>query len=165
MNDREDMELSQQAAAMQGNSKKRKKQILILSGILLLLAAAAVLFWFHGKELLEGKPTLSFRVPDQIQAADREEFTVDVVLSELPDHLYPAASVAIQFDKNKLEFTGVKMGTMMIYDDCVPTEQEQAPLAIPTWSCNPQLANRTGEIKAMYLDMTAEKKRLRKGWF
>ena len=83
-----------------------------------------------------------------ISAADREEFVIDVCLTDLPDNNYPAASISVEFDRNKLEFVGVKQGNMM-------TEDGSGGFDIPVWSCNPEVSNRKGQINAMYLDMTA----------
>lgn len=107
---------------------------------------------------LDRKPVLSLEAPEGIGHRDREEFVVDVKLSDMGEALYPAASIIVTFDKNRLEFTGVKMGNVMVYDNFDPEKEEgDAEMTIPLWNCNTELSNQTGEIRAMYLDMTGGK--------
>jgi len=92
--------------------------------------------------------------PAPLESSNREEFIVDVILSDLPKNIYPAASLTIGFDKNKLEFTGTKLGTMMTYGD---TTIDGNSMNIPLWDSNVERANEIGQINTMYLDMTAGK--------
>ena len=92
--------------------------------------------------------------PAPLESSNREEFIVDVILSDLPKNIYPAASLTIVFDKNKLEFTGTKLGTMMTYGD---TTTDGNSMNIPLWDSNVERANEIGQINTMYLDMTAGK--------
>lgn len=131
---------------------RRKLLILLCALVICVLCAGGV--WIT----VNAKPTLSIRPPESLSASERGAFTVDIMLSDLPDYLYPAASVAVAFDKNKLEFLGVQMGNMMTYDSFIPGKDEGEPrFDIPVWNCSPQAANRDGEVRAIYVDMTAEK--------
>ena len=87
----------------------------------------------------------------------KDEIIVPAVLSNLPDNEYPAASVSIKFDNNKLEFVGINIGTMETYNDYDPERDEEPSYKIPQWTYNEEVANEEGEIKAMYLDTTAGK--------
>lgn len=139
---------------MKNIAKEEKKgnRKIIIAAILILTAAAVILFLTKG---LSQKPTLSLEAPDGIGERDKDEFVVDVKLSDMGEAIYPAASIIVTFDKNRLEFTGVKMGNVMVYDNFNPEKQEgEGEMVIPLWNCNTDLSNRTGEIKAMYLDMT-----------
>lgn len=131
------------------NMSTKKK--VIFSCIFILILSLIIFAAFRVKKEID-KPTLTIMPIAPIESTDRNEFTLDMVLSDLPKNLYPAASVAITFDKNKLEFTGIKLGTMMAYGD---KSADGNNLVSPTWSCNVQNSNIKGEIDAMYLDMTA----------
>lgn len=131
------------------NMSTKKK--VIFSCIFILILSLIIFSVFRVKKEID-KPTLTIMPIAPIESTDRNEFTLDMVLSDLPKNLYPAASVAITFDKNKLEFTGIKLGTMMAYGD---KSADGNNLVSPTWSCNIQNSNIKGEIDAMYLDMTA----------
>lgn len=131
----------------------QRKHYLFLGGILLLLIITTILL----AQRALSAPILSLQPPTSVGVASHEEFTVDLVLSAMDDHLYPAASIIVDFDKNRLEFTGVKMGNVMVYENYNPIGDSEAAsptMMIPTWSCNTELSNQTGEIRAMYLDMT-----------
>jgi len=99
-------------------------------------------------------PTLTLVPPTPIEVSNRDEIIIDVVLSDLPKNIYPAASSTLGFDKNKLEFTGTKLGTMMTHGD---TTIDKNSFDIPLWNCNVENANKGGQINTMYLDMTAGK--------
>ena len=100
------------------------------------------------------KPTLTLVPPPPIEVNNKNEFNIDVKLTSLPKNLYPAASISVGFDNNKLEFTGIKMGTMQTYGDKVLNGND---FNIPLWDCNEAVSNKKGQINAMYLDMTAGK--------
>lgn len=147
-----------QEQSQPGKPKARKpihfnrKNLIALGGVLL-IAAAAIILLLNGPM---GAPVLSLQPPQSIPASSRDEFVVDVTLSAMEDNLYPAASLIVEFDKNRLEFTGVKMGNVMAYENFNPVGNDTVdpPMMIPTWSCNTELSNQSGEIRAMYLDMT-----------
>lgn len=103
-------------------------------------------------------PTLMLKEPEEkISAQNREEIIIPVILSDLPDNIYPAASAAITFDKDKLEFIGCTIGTMKVYDDYYEGIDGEKKFKIPEWAFNAELANKEGEIRTMYLDATGEK--------
>lgn len=130
----------------------KKKKILIGVVILAIIILAIIALLFFRKVL--NTPTLTLMPPAPLKASNYDEFTVDIKLSDLPSNIYPAASISLTFDKNKLKFTGVKEGTMMTYGD---KSADGNNLSIPNWSCNVDRANLNGEINAMYLDTTAGK--------
>lgn len=94
---------------------------------------------------------------EKISANYKEEIIIPAVLSSLPDNEYPAASVSIKFDNNKLEFVGINIGTMETYNDYDPDRDDEPAYKIPQWSYNEEVANEDGVINAMYLDTTAGK--------
>ena len=103
-------------------------------------------------------PKLSLEGPkEKIVASNRDEIVIPAVLSKLPGNSYPAASVTIDFNKNKLEFVEIRIGTMETYDDYDESKDEEPRFKIPEWVYNTETANQDGVIKAMYLDTTASK--------
>lgn len=133
--------------------KSSKKKKLLIGLVIIILIIAAIIGFLIFKKVLN-TPTLTLMPPAPLKASNYDEFTVDVQLSDLPSNIYPAASISLTFDKNKLQFTGVKEGTMMTYGD---KSADGNNLSIPNWSCNVDRANLNGEINAMYLDTTAGK--------
>lgn len=83
------------------------------------------------------------------------QFSVDVKITSLPEGKYPAASVAVQFDNNKLEFLGTKLGTLGVAN---PNSSNKAESYVPEWYANAISSNQSGIIKAMYLDMSSGEK-------
>lgn len=140
---------------------KRKRILLII-----IIAAVVALFLFLLPVTGILNPTLKI-VSGQAAAGTGDEVLVELELSAFPDRLYPAASLSVAFDKDKLEFTGVKTGSMMVYDNYVPTAQADAEprLQNAEWMCNPQVSNEMGTINTMYLDMTGEKNAFGKDGF
>ena len=132
---------------------KKKKKILIVGLVSAVCVIVGVSIWLKSLE-----PTLKLQLPkEKITSTYKDEIIIPVVLSRLPDDEYPAASVAIKFDNNKLEFIGVKMGTMETYNDYDPDRDKQPSYKIPQWVYNADVANENGEVRAMYLDTTAGK--------
>lgn len=132
---------------------KGKKKFLI-GGAIIFVVAVVCIFIFKDIKT----PTLKLEVPtEKITANYKDEIIVPAVLSNLPDNEYPAASVSIKFDNNKLEFVGINIGTMETYNDYDPERDEEPSYKIPQWTYNEEVANEEGEIKAMYLDTTAGK--------
>lgn len=135
------------------NKIKEKKKIIIATSIFLILFVA-ILFTIR-KALV---PTLKLNLSEnEIAVSNKEEIVIPAVLSKLPDNLYPAASVSIKFDNNKLEFVDLATGTMESYNDYDKEKDEKPSFKVPNWSYNTKLANEEGEIKAMYLDTTVGK--------
>lgn len=133
-------------------SASKKQKLLIGTGLIIVIALIIMGIFIFRKII--NTPTLTLIPPAPLEASNYEEFTIDLELSDLPSNLYPAASISLTFDKNKLQFTGIKEGTMMTYGD---ESADGNNLSIPTWSCNIDRANTNGEINAMYLDTTAGK--------
>ncbi|MGG7143672.1 hypothetical protein ACQPVP_09425 [Clostridium nigeriense] len=103
-------------------------------------------------------PTLELKVSNEnISANYEDEIIIPAILSNLPDNEYPAASVSIKFDNNKLEFVGISIGTMETYNDYDLERDTEISYKIPKWSYNEEAANQEGEIRAIYLDTTAGK--------
>ena len=118
--------------------------------ILLLLAGAAALF-FRGGDA-SGAPTLTVETPRKLSASQTEEFTLDVLISDLGEARYPAMSMSLAFDTSRLEFLGVEEGNIFILSG-----ENAAGQQLPDWSCNVKTGNDTGRINIMYLDMTGGK--------
>ena len=132
-----------------------KKKLIILSSFVAIIGLVSVSIFFNEESSLSIiKPTLILEPPAPIEVSNKDEFIVDVKLSRLPKDIYPAASISLGFDNNKLEFTGVKMGTMETYGDQILNGSDYT---IPTWDCNVEASNKNGVVNAMYLDMTAGK--------
>lgn len=135
------------------NNTKRKK-IIIASFILILMVLGGLATLFMKNPNIFIKPVLTLEPPSPIQVNDKNEFVVDVKLSSIPKNIYPAASISVGFDNNKLEFTGIKMGTMETYGDKIVDGNE---FDIPMWDCDINTSNKKGQINAIYIDMTAGK--------
>lgn len=118
--------------------------------------AAIVLFLFFRGGTLDTlfAPSLTLMSPAPVSVSDREEIIVNAVLSDLPDRVFPAASISVKFDKNKLEFVEVKQGTMMTLGNSKGDEQTWN---IPIWEGDVATSNRLGEVNIMYLDITGGK--------
>lgn len=136
-----------------GSLSKRNKILLVSSSTLILVLSLFGFVFLKESSILK-KPTLTLVPPPPIELSNKDEFIVDVKLSSLPKDIYPAASISVGFDNNKLEFTGVKIGTMETYGDKVLDGND---FDIPLWDCNEELSNKKGQINTMYLDMTAGK--------
>lgn len=103
-------------------------------------------------------PKISLESPtNEILSNSKENITIPVVVSNLPNNKFPAASASIKFDKNKLEFVGIDSGTMEVYDDYDEAKGGEKLFKIPQWSFNKEVSNQQGEVKTMYLDTTAGK--------
>lgn len=134
---------------------KENKKIWISGGIIVLTITLVLSIFIFS---IKTTPTLKLKVSsEKISSNYKEEIIIPAVLSKLPDNEYPAASVEIKFDNNKLEFVGISIGTMETYNDYDPERDDEASYKIPQWSYNEELANQEGVIKAMYLDTTAGK--------
>ena len=134
--------------------KMKEKKMFFIGGSIIFVVAVVCIFIFKDIKT----PTLKLEVPtEKITVNYKDEIIVPAVLSNLPDNEYPAASVSIKFDNNKLEFVGINIGTMETYNDYDPERDEEPSYKIPQWTYNEEVANEEGEIKAMYLDTTAGK--------
>lgn len=97
-------------------------------------------------------PTLTIEIPQKLSASESEYFSLDVLISDLGEAIYPAASFCIGFDPAYLEFIEVKEGNVFISND-----SENVPKKLPDWSYNATAANASGQINLMYLDLTGGK--------
>ncbi len=131
-------------------STTKKKWPWIAGIIVLAMIIAAVLVRCSGDS--KGVPILTVETPQKLSAANTEDFTLDVTISDLGNVRYPAMSMSIRFDSSRLEFLGVQEGNVFIYDDTNGVGQQ-----LPDWSCNVKNSNDTGLINIMYLDMTGGK--------
>lgn len=126
-------------------TRKRKcwPAALIGAGVLLLVLLGALLLRHSANKT----PCLSIVAPPKASLSGEREVLVDVVISDLGNALYPAASASIRFDPSRLEFLGVQEGTVFVRDS-------ELGQTLPEWSCNPAQCNKTGLINVMYLDLT-----------
>lgn len=130
------------------------KKKLITSTLLILLVIISSIIIITNNSA----PVLSLKSPtNEITYDYKDEIVIPVTLNKLPDNYYPAANMAVSFNKNKLEFVGIKIGTMEAYDDYDKSKDGQPNFKIPQWVYNADVANQEGVIKAMYLDTTASK--------
>lgn len=136
---------------MEEKKNSKKKTIII---VLLVLIALAVLAFFLLRDggALSLAPAVTIETPNKLSQSDRNEFTLDVTLSDLKDGgLYPAASFSMNFDSNKLEFLGLEEGNV-----AVPCEKKTngAVTELPEWGVNVERSNEIGQINVMYLDLS-----------
>ncbi len=132
-------------------SKKRNRIICLIAFIIIIIVPICIYLAKKGivNELFA--PSIILSSPKPIEASNRDEILVDVKLSSLPKNLYPAASISVIFDQNKLEFLGVKQGTMMTLGKA---NSGQAAYSIPIWKSDIAVSNVNGQINTMYLDIT-----------
>lgn len=134
-------------------ASKKKQQRIIGSGVLLAVMTIAVLFIFlgDGRGILErvfaAEANITLTSPAPVAASKREEIVIDAVVANLPDQEYPAASLSVHFDRNKLEFVGVRQGTMK-------TRGRGGIYHIPIWNSDVEASNQHGIVNTMYLDLT-----------
>lgn len=129
---------------------KNKRIIWVLGiGILVAVIAAVALLMMLRSEPIQGEPTLTVEIPQKISRSSTQTITLDVLISDLGDAIYPAASMSIRFDPSRLEFMGVQEGNVF-----VGNTENSIGLALPEWSCNASASNETGQINILYLDMT-----------
>lgn len=135
---------------MEEKKNSKKKTIIIVLLVLLALAVLA-LFLFRDGGALSLAPAVTIETPNKMSQSDRDEFTLDVTLSDLRDGLYPAASFSINFDSNKLEFLELEEGNVL-----VPCEKKAngAVTELPGWGVNVGRSNEIGQINVMYIDLS-----------
>lgn len=131
---------------------KKRNRILCLIIIIAMIIIPICIYLFKKdivKELFA--PSIILSSPKPVEASNKDEILVDVKLSSLPKNLYPAASISVLFDQNKLEFIGVKQGTMMTLGKA---NSGQTAYSIPIWKSDIDVSNVYGQINTMYLDIT-----------
>ena len=133
--------------------KNRIKAVVIILAVLALLLIAFFLIFKDGGAILFA-PTVTIETPEKKSPSDREVFTVDVLLSDLKDSSYPAASFKINFDSAKLEFVGLEEGNVMVPCD---EKANGAVLDLPDWGINVERSNEIGQINIMYVDLSGGK--------
>ena len=135
---------------MEEKKNSKKKTIIIVLLVLLALAVLA-LFLFRDGGALSLAPAVTVETPNKMSQSNRDEFTLDVTLSDLRDGLYPAASFSINFDSNKLKFLGLEEGNVL-----VPCEKKAngAVTELPDWGVNVERSNEIGQINVMYIDLS-----------
>ncbi len=127
------------------------KKICVAVGAVLVMAATVLLLITSFAQNAQN-PTMYLQVSEDLVAMSDQEFYVDIKIDNFPeDGEYPAASFSLDFDKTKLQFDGLSVGTMTVGD----TENSPQSVEIPTWQCNTEVSNQKGSINALYVDMTA----------
>jgi hypothetical protein len=125
-------------------------RIITISVAVIFVAAIAVLFIFRGTIFAEfSAPAITLMSPAPVSAENREEIVIDAVLSDLPHGVFPAASLSVDFDRNRLEFVGVRQGTMQTLSGA-----GNSGFNVPIWRSDAEASNRVGRINTMYLDIT-----------
>lgn len=140
-------------------SRKTKITIVVLEIVLALVIAGACILLFtdiftETPQVLPKTPTLTVETPQKLSRSETEFFTLDVMISDFGEAIYPAASFSIRFDPAYLEFLGVKEGNVFIggYE-----KEDGVFYHLPEWSYSAEKANETGQINLMYLDLTGGK--------
>lgn len=136
---------------MEEKKNSKKKTIIIVLLVLLALAVLAF-FLFRDGGALSLAPAVTVETPNKMSQSNRDEFTLDVTLSDLRDgDIYPAASFSMNFDSNKLEFLGLEEGNVL-----VPCEKKAngAVTELPAWGVNVERSNEIGQINVMYIDLS-----------
>ncbi|MDR0459635.1 MAG: hypothetical protein LBG68_04110 [Coriobacteriales bacterium] len=130
---------------------KRNRFLTFAAGFLLIVLAVA-LFYLRGPFGDASTPSITLMSPQPVSAASRDEIVIDVVLSELPEGNYPAASLSVEFDSSKLEFVGLKQGTMMTLGNV--SANGEMHYDIPLWVADIAASNQRGVVNIMYLDIS-----------
>ena len=97
---------------------------------------------------------LSLSYDKEISEGSQEEIVIPVKLSYLPSGVFPSASMSVEFDKDKLEFIGVKKGTM-----------QDSSKTVPEWTFDVDASNKSGVVNAIYLDKSGAKNSYYKSGF
>ncbi len=135
--------------ARYAKSKKNVLSIILVVAIVVLLITGALMIFLNTSRNLGGSK-LYLQTDANLVAMSGEEFYVDIKLSDFPeDGVYSASSFMLEFDSSKLEFTGLRLGTMSVSDE------NGENLNAPAWECNTDISNQKSIISAMYIDMTA----------
>ena len=134
-------------------SSKMIKMITAIAGVVIVVSVSILLLQ-NDVEIIEESTPLSGYIGPTVYYEEEtfvrgQEVEVDVKVLGLPGQ-YPAASFEIAFNKNKLEFIGIRQGNMEIINT------RTGEVMIPEWQFHVENANHTGTISTMYLDMTAE---------
>lgn len=134
-------------------SSKMAKIVTAVAGVVIVVSVSSLLLQ-HDVEIPEESTPLSGYIGPTIYYEEEnfvrgQEVEVDVKVSGLPGQ-YPAASFEIAFNKNKLEFIGIRQGNIEMINT------RTGDVTIPEWQFHAENANHTGTISTMYLDMTAE---------
>ena len=132
--------------------EKRNRIIIVCGAILLIIAIVFGILLEKGMLNKFFVPSIILISPEPVAANNREEIVVDVVLSGLPDGVFPTAGLSILFDRKKLEFIGVKEGTMMTLGKSIGDEKTYKT---PIWKTDVDISNRLGEIHTTYSDITS----------
>ena len=83
---------------------KNKRIIWVLCiGILVAVIAAMALLMMLRSEPIQGEPTLTVETPQKISRSSTQTITLEVLISDLGDAIYPAASMSIRFDPSSNE--------------------------------------------------------------
>lgn len=140
-----------------GKKKWKVAGIVVVIAIAIIIAVCCIYKWnsqgMH--ETIAGKaPTLIVETPQKISVSNQEIFVLDLLITELGEAWYPAASFSIGFDASRLEFMGVREGNVFVRNGITSGQNMQK---LPEWNCNTKQCNETGIINIMYLDMTGGK--------
>jgi len=127
-------------------SKKHKRKKIYRAILLSVISIVSVIAVMSIIKLTQTDSSYELKISDSYANGIESEVTVDVSVNKLGDSIYPAASFVIDFDKSKLELLSLNEGNLLI--------ASQNGFDLPTWNVNIENANKSGEIKVMYLDIT-----------
>lgn len=125
----------------------RRKKIKLVS-IIVIVIAIIMFSAFTIYDLI--KPSIILTSPKTVSFSEGKEFVVNVKLTKLPKDIYPAASIALKFNNERVEFLRIEEGTLGVGSG--------ESFEIPKWSFNVQRSNSIGSVNAMYLDTTTKDK-------
>ncbi len=144
--------------------KNNKKIIAVICLIILIVCVGVGIFIFFINDqkndekeeninIPSNEPTIYLDTKVNLVELSGEKFLVNVKLENFPeDGFYPATSFSLDFDKTKLQFNGIRVGNITVSDK----DNSPESIEIPTWLCNTELSNQSGNINAMYMDMSAQ---------
>lgn len=122
-------------------SGSRKRIVIVILAVAVIIAFM-VFLW--NRKVSESGPKVFYESAEMVRG---EEVEIDVKVKGI-EGFYPAVSLEIAFDKNKLEFLELRQGNMEVVN------QTTGETVIPEWQFSKESANREGAVKTMYLDMT-----------
>lgn len=92
------------------------------------------------------KVTMVLEQKGEILEGSEAEIKIPVKLSGIPAKTFPAASMSVSFEKDKLEFIGIEKGTIENYLG-----------EVPEWKIDVKASNKLGTVNAIYLDKSGSK--------
>jgi hypothetical protein len=134
--------------------KSKKRKVFFFVGFGMILAMIAMIAIIG--TLIQNDPaileqtfasSITLTTPVPFDAHYRDDIVIDVIVNEIPNREFPAASISVNFDRHMLEFIGLRQGDMV-------TRGRSGNYDIPIWHVDIDASNEHGIVNAMYLDTT-----------